>query len=262
MKRKNNYSYGPSAKGNGLNRSDFIGIALLLIVFIVLAVVGYWVWSTKSKTIEYDRNTYCPKDGPFGKTVLLIDLTDEVSFLQEQKLRNFVNTLGDADSQISVAKNEMLEIYLLSESYADELPLPLVQACNPGDGKGLSEFTANPRLAKLRFIQSFKEPIDEALRQIVSMSGAKTSPLVEAIRGISVKSFSKPASDGYTNRLVVISDMLQNTRKLSHYRGDQSAYADKLSPNKASMSNVDLVDIKVINRNSNKSLQGKGLIKF
>jgi len=256
------YEYGSGPKKGRFSGQDKAGIAILLITILAASAIAYWISQKKSSLVHYDSATYCPSKGPFGKTVLLIDLTDEISFLQEQKLKNYIKSLSNPESDQYLSKHDMLSVYLLSESDSKSIPVPIVEVCNPGDGEGLNEFTGNPRLAHKRFSERFLSPINHAIGQIVAVESSETSPIIESLRGISVSAFDDNPEPGHEHRLVVISDMLQNSSDISHYRNGQSQSLDQLKTFRADLDGVSVIDIKVLDREASKKLQGKQLVEF
>jgi hypothetical protein len=102
--------------------------------------------------------------------------------------------------------------------------------CNPGDGSGVSEYTANPRLARQRWLDGFRQPLDGALDAGFEPLPGKTSPIMETIQRIAVERFSGRAVESVPKSLVVISDMLQHGADYSQYKGDLSFARFKSSP--------------------------------
>jgi len=262
MSKRNPYPHGPGQPKSGLSSKDCIGIALIIVAILATAGVGYWYYTASESHVAYDKGTYCPDSGPYARIALLIDLTDEMSFIQEQKLRHFIQSLSDESREDSVPQHAMLSVYLLSENDASAIPTPVIEVCNPGNGEGINEFTGNPRLANKRFTERFLDPIDTTIGKIVYTDPAKTSPIIESIRGIAVSNFAEEAEPGYEHRLIVISDMLQNTPKTSHYREGQILEEATLRDLKSDLQFVDRVDIKVIARQKQERLQGKALVEY
>lgn len=262
MSKRNAYSYGPGKNRKGLSGSDWIGIVVGILAVLAFVGLGYWIYQEKSSVVQYDATTYCPIEGPFATTVLLIDLTDEVSFIQEQKITNFIKSLATAGGEDVVPQHDMLSVYLLSEADVNTIPKPVIQVCNPGDGQGLNEFTGNPRLANKRFTERFLKPVDAAIGGIVSTQSANISPIIEAIRGISLTAFDAEPQAGHEHRLIVISDMLQNSPSLSHYKNGQHQTQEQLKSFNADLNSVSRVDIKVLDRSGSERLQGKDLVEF
>lgn len=262
MKSRDKFDYGQGPQKDGFSKGDFLGLTMAAIVVLLVVVVSYWSYQKKSSFIELDQVTYCPIDGPYGKTVLLIDLTDEISFIQEEKLNKYIKTLSDSSNDGYLPQYDMLAVYLLSDGDSDSLPQPIVEVCNPGDGSGLRELDGAPLLAKKTFVEKFSGPISTAIAGILPVGASKTSPIIEAIRGISVSTFDGAAEPGHENRLVVISDMIQNSTELSFFKDGQSVDLAQLKALGADLADVPIIDIKVLDRKNSKKLQGKRLVEF
>lgn len=262
MSKRSPYPYGLGTRKKGRSAKDWAGIALIVFVISLASGVGYWRYAAGEAHIALENTSFCPVSGPYAKTVLLIDLTDEISFIQEQKLKNYMHALADPENPDAIAQYTMLSVYLLSESDTDAIPVPIVEVCNPGSGVGLSEFTNNPKKANKKFIEKFVKPIDAAIGSIVHTTSADSSPIIESIRGISVSAFAQPPHEGYGHNLIIISDMLQNSSKTSHYREGQDIEADKFGGLTADLAMVGKIDIKVFARKEHASLQGKALVEY
>lgn len=246
------YHYGAK---KGLSTKDWFGIMIIILVIAAVGAGMAWYRSAMQSKVIYDSKSWCPTSGPFANTVLLIDLTDEISSIQEQKLKNFLRSSSDI-----VPKHAMLSVYLLSED--DGVQAPLVEICNPGNGEDINEFTGNPRLAKKRFNEKFLDPIEKAIKKIEPAKPARISPIIEHVRSIAVSVFVDAPREGYKHRLVVISDMLQNSEATSHYRDGQDWEKVNLGKLRADLDHVSQVDVKVFARNSLEHLQRKALIEY
>ena len=69
----------------------------------------------------------------------------------------------------------------------------LLRLCNPGDGRGLSEFNANPALAKKRWREKFREPLNYALGDGFQLQDTATSPILATLQGIALERFTRGA---------------------------------------------------------------------
>src|SRR5262249_58265860 len=85
----------------------------------------------------------------------------------------------------------------------------ILARCNPGDGSGLSEYTANPLLAKKRWMDGFREPLDEALQIGLRPLPGKTSPIMATVQRIAVERFTGRAAEEIPKSLILIPDMLE-----------------------------------------------------
>jgi hypothetical protein len=108
----------------------------------------------------------------------------------------------------------------------------LFARCNPGDGAGLSEWTDNPRIARLRWIGDFRKPASDAVKNSISSAKATSSPIMAAIQDIAIGEFSGEKRENARKMLYVISDMIEYTKDYSQYprAGDLSFQRYKQSP--------------------------------
>lgn len=251
-------------KKSGLSSETKVAILIFSLVGVLMASLGFWYVTASKRLVILDDTTLCPIDGPYGTTVVVLDLSDKLSYLQEQKLRNFFSRKRNPEfgGGLSVQKHDRLKIYLLDENATKHLPDPIIDICNPGDGEGLSELTSSPALVKKRYVQAYEKPLQSALVDIMQSSSTKTSPLIEAISGIALTSFGTEAREGHVNTLFLMSDMLQHTDSVSHYRGDQNLIPQALSKFRADLDGVDEVHIRMFVRDQSKQLQGKSLLTF
>jgi hypothetical protein len=75
-------------------------------------------------------------------------------------------------------------------------------------------------LAKKRWMDGFREPLDDALQRGLGPLPGKTSPIMETIQRIAVDRFTGRAAEEIPKSLVVISDMLEHEGDYSQYSGD------------------------------------------
>ena len=171
-----------------------------------------------------DASSLCPVDGPHGVTVVLVDTSDD---LPPATVREVNGILDDLITGLP-------EYYRLDIRVLDiqgNRSRSLFAKCNPGDGIGLNEWTDNPRLARMRWIESFRKPASEAVKNSLSSAEANSSPIMAAIQDIAIDQFSSEQSRSIKKSLVVISDMIEHTRDYSQYRNPDLGFAHfKQSP--------------------------------
>jgi hypothetical protein len=200
------------------------GIALMVLASVALGGLALFYFSVPQKP-KLDSASLCPISGPEGITVVLVDTSDD---LPEPTQRQVLGLLED---QISALPDyHKLDIRVL------DIPggrsRSLFSKCNPGDGTGLSEWTDNPRLARMRWLETFRQPAKDAVRNSLSPAKAKSSPIMSAIQDIAIDQFSSSAAQKVEKKLIVISDMLEFTQGYSQYpsAGDLSYQRFKRSP--------------------------------
>jgi hypothetical protein len=206
----------------GIGWTGIGGILLLLLATAVAGIFAYFYFSTPSRP-NLDPQTLCPVEGPKGITVVLVDTSDDLS---ETTRRDVLVMLEDIVASLPALYR--LDVRVLD--IAGTRSRSLFSKCNPGDGAGLSEWTNNPRIARLRWIENFRKPAAEAVKNSVASAKANSSPLMAAIQDISIDQFSSAASQKATKSLILVSDMIEYTKDYSQYRGDLSFERYKQSP--------------------------------
>lgn len=202
-------------------RKHVLGGALGVLALGVLSA-GAYVYTTAQRPPSLDHSSLCPKDGPHSITVVVVDSTDTIPEIAKRELRTIL---------VDIA--ETLPTYGLLEFRVLDPHVPggrsIFAKCNPGDGSGLSEYTANPALAKKRWMDGFREPLDEALRTGFRPLPAKMSPIMETLQRIAVERFTGRAVEEVSKSLILISDMLEHEADYSQYTGDLSYERYKMS---------------------------------
>jgi hypothetical protein len=195
-------------------RKHVLGIALAVLALSVLAA-GAYVYMTASRPPVLDRASLCPVDGPRSMTVVLLDSTDEIPDIGKHEIRTVLLDMAE-----TVPVYGLLELRLLDPKTPGGRQI--FAKCNPGDGAGLSEYTANPRLAKKRWLEGFRQPLEDSLEVGFKPVPGKTSPIMETVQRIAVDRFSGRAAEDAPKSLVLVSDMLENEPDYSQYGGDLS----------------------------------------
>jgi len=200
-----------SRRKTGSSQKSLIGFVAGAVGFSIIAVGTYLYIDARSKHVTLDSETLCPSDGPTGVVAILIDTTDAFTPIQQ---RDIANNLAEL--------RESLPVGYLFAGYTIDLgnsavAIPAFYLCNPGRGEGVSELTANPRLIEERWREEFEEPIASTLETMTRSGGAEISPILEAIQSVSVSQFHDPTYGDVPKRLVIVSDMLQNSENYSVY---------------------------------------------
>jgi hypothetical protein len=210
--------------GTNFGWSGLGGVLLLLLAIVSGAALAWFYFSAPSRPV-LDAQSLCPVSGPQGVTVVLVDTSDDLPETTRREL------LGQLDDMITTLPPfYRLDIRVLD--IAGVRSRSLFSKCNPGDGAGLSEWTDNPRIARLRWIEDFRKPAALAVKSSISSAEAKSSPIMAAIQDIAIDQFSGAATQNARKTLYVISDMIEYTRDYSQYprAGDLSFARYKQSP--------------------------------
>jgi len=209
---------------SALGWSGLAGVLLLLLAIGSGGALAYFYFASPERP-ALDAKTLCPVDGPKGITVVLVDTSDDLPDTTRREV------LGQLDDMITTLPPfYKLDIRVLD--IAGVRSRSLFSKCNPGDGAGLSEWTDNPRIARLRWIEDFRKPAAEAVKTSIGSAKATSSPIMAAIQDIAIGEFSSVASENARKTLYVISDMIEYTRDYSQYprAGDLSFQRYKQSP--------------------------------
>src|SRR5580692_4635820 len=210
--------------GASLGWSGLGGVLLLLLALGSGGTLGYFYFSAPERPV-LDPQSLCPVNGPQGITAVLVDTSDDLPETTRREV------LGQLDDMITT----LPPFYKLDIRVLDITGVrsrSLFSKCNPGDGAGLSEWTDNPRIARLRWIEDFRKPAAEAVRSSIASAQSDSSPIMAAIQDIAIGQFSSVASESAKKTLYIISDMIEYTKDYSQYprAGDLSFQRYKQSP--------------------------------
>jgi hypothetical protein len=195
-------------------RKHVLGAALAVVALGTLGA-GAYVYLTAPRPPALDRASLCPVDGARSVTVVLLDSTDEIPDIGKHEIRTVLLDMAE-----TVPVHGLLELRLLDPKTPGGRQI--FAKCNPGDGVGLSEYTANPRLARKRWLEGFREPLEGSLDAGFRPTPGKTSPIMATVQRIAVDRFSGRAVEDIPKSLVLVSDMLENEPDYSQYTADLS----------------------------------------
>jgi hypothetical protein len=195
--------------GGGLGWAGIGGVLLLLLAIGSGGALAYFYFSTPAR-LTLDPQSLCPVNGPQGVTVVLVDTSDDLPETTRREV------LGELDDLITtLPPYYKLDIRVLDIPGARSRSL--FSKCNPGDGAGLSEWTDNPRIARLRWIDNFRKPAADAIKSSIASAKSASSPIMAAVQDIAIDQFSSAAVQNARKTLYVISDMIEYTRDYSQY---------------------------------------------
>lgn len=236
-------------------RNEFILAAVLALV--VIAVIAGASYYTMTRPKGLNPETLCSADGPQGHYVLLIDKTDPLNFTQKQAFSVVLKELIEK----RVPEGYLLSVFALGEDFK-ETATPLVELCNPGNGAGKSEFDANPRKLRAQYQTKFAEPMLTLTESLVATQPAKFSPIFEMLQLVGINGYRKHGVKG-ERRLIIMSDMLQNTPQFTMYKGpvDYEAFAS-LDYGKKAQPDLSDVAVELHYLMNSPQLQTKRNLKF
>ena len=192
-------------------KDNAVYYALGVLICAVVAVILYSAYGG----VKYDTATFCPLDGKYPRTAIIIDATDSLNDGHRKSLQTEMDSL-----RIRLARHEWLGLYVLDEGELN-LPKPLIALCNPGNDNTCNPAIANCQEAERIYKKDFAEPMKEQIKSLTSLPEKNESPIFEMLEAV--------VRDGHFDksqkrRLIVVSDMLHHTGDYSHY-GDNIDFA-------------------------------------
>jgi hypothetical protein len=193
-----------------------VGVALIVCALAALSVLAYFYW-TVQRPPELRAEDLCPVTGPQGVSVVLVDTSDDLLPATQKEVRTIL------DDQINdLPSYYKLDIRLLDIAHTRSRSL--FSKCNPGNGTGVSDLTDNPTLRRMRWLESFNGPAEDAIKASLRPAKSNSSPIMAAIQDIALDDFSAESAQRIPKSLTVISDMLEFTPSYGQYpsQGDLS----------------------------------------
>jgi len=219
-----------------MTKKDKLGLMIIIGVGVFLISLLAVSYRLKASSQNYDHETLCRRDGDYPSLKLLIDKTDPWAGQDRDRLAALIRRLKD-----QLAEDERFSIFVLDETgtYA---PSPMFDMCNPGRREQANNFYENPRMVQRKFEEKFAAPLDQMLDELLRPGIAPQSPILETLTGL-----KGPA--GRKERLVIVSDMMQNADALSLYhRDDRISSASWIDGLCGSPSRYASIEAHVINR--------------
>jgi hypothetical protein len=201
-----------TARSERVRRQNLSAVAkIAAAAVIVAAVVGIYL-AVQASHRTLDTATLCPAK-PTSITVLLVDVTDPMNTPQRQ---DFMNQLAKLEN--SIPRYGELVVSKVDPTDANLLT-PVITRCNPGTAADVNEATGDPAGVQRQWTEGFDKPLQKAFERIATASGADNSPIMESIQSVALTEFQKPGREDVPRKLIVASDLLQNTGDVSFYRG-------------------------------------------
>jgi hypothetical protein len=165
--------------------------------------------------------------GQQGQTIVLIDKTDKWNVVQSDRLEALV--LNVLDSQ--VRQEERVRVFAFGSSFVPGFKERFM-ACKPPDGRDCRGFFCSQKKLKDQYEEVFRSPLLVELQTLKIATYGDCSPIAEVLYDvmgrIEVKNQPGPT------RIVLISDMAQNTPVYTAFKGPQSCpgVTGKVDPDK------------------------------
>ncbi len=232
-------------------------IGIIAIIFSI--AVGGGIVYLMNTQIDVDEVTLCPIDGAIATTVVIIDATDSFNAIQKNSIEIELNKVRSATK-----KHESIQIFNITDEVGSLL-IPTFNACNPGSGEGANFLYENEELINKLWNENFSNPLNMALEQATLKASYASSPILESIQSVAGASFGV-VHENTPKKLVIVSDMLQNSEMINFYKGIPSFESVYQSNNLSSMSSLYLkgvdVTILMLNRPNRAELQNNTNVLF
>lgn len=199
------------SRAEGIRSEKEIKYAAGIIILISLIVIGAIFLFMKGSNPP-NPNSLCPKSGEFGHVVLLIDKSTQLNFIQQEALTTYIKKVAER----KVKEGERLTAFILEADFK-KASVPVFDKCNPGDGSTKNQWTENPeKYAKIYKDKYLTEWLNIE-KLVIPQGNLEYSPIMEMLQIVSIEGFRKYEITG-RKRLIIISDMLQNTPMFSQYK--------------------------------------------
>ncbi len=180
-------------------------IALVLVAIVALVLL-------KPEPIVRDPVTLCRAEGPYSITALLLDRTDSFSAQTRDDLKIQIKNLLD-----TVKENHEISLFTVESTHEKGLE-PIIKVCNPGDPENVDPLIQSQAIVRRNWQHKFRQPLEEVLQNLLDEKEAPSSPIMESVQSVSLTHFQDTERRSVPRRLIIISDLLQNSDACSFYR--------------------------------------------
>lgn len=184
----------------------------IAVVLVLVGVVAFFYFRSVLSQRSLDEETACPSKVE-SVTVLLVDVTDPMNTPQRQDFRNQLDKLLG-----QISRYEKLVVVKV-DPVGDNLLAPVITRCNPGSARDVTDLDGNPQKLERQHQELFVEPMTKAFEGLMVASGAARSPVIESVQSVALSEFQKSDLEEGERRLILASDLLQNTDRISFYSG-------------------------------------------
>ena len=155
----------------------------------------------------------CPEDGDYAAQIaILVDPSDTLTSVQEGS--GAPRVLATIESGAPATAE--IRVYTVGRAGRGDTRA-VFRVCKPVHPDEVGSLTGNPAMAERRYQEDFLAPLEQALAALLSVEGDSISPIVEGIQVAAVGAF-QPRDADIPRQLLIVSDMIQNSRNLSFYR--------------------------------------------
>jgi len=192
-------------------RDKIYGLVLALIgILLICALGGGALWLRKTKvTLDADN---CPLTGPSSVHLIMIDRSDPITGQQAQRVRQYIQKLKNEASA-----GTRFDVYTFEGDIRNEM-VPMIRVCAPGRPQDANELYENPDLIRKRYEERFSAVLDRTIETLLKESTRQNSPIIESLRAAAITSFGPFTAGAITLHVTLVSDMVQHTGLISHFK--------------------------------------------
>ena len=204
-------------KENRKAKQQAVVLPLAVGVIVLIGAISFYQIGTR--TPETDSR-FCPKEtGPVGATILLLDTSDPLTSKHKAELESLAKQItSEQSSPIGISAGELLLIYKLTEDSGS--PNKVYELCRPYVNPNNRSWRDGIHRG-WRFHMRDWESFESELTKLFPEHDNKPlsfSPLLETIAVIAAHHIPRNNNEEhYKVHLIIFSDLLQYTSRLSHY---------------------------------------------
>ena len=241
-------------KGKLSNKTIAGGAMIAGVIAILLVVVVL-----KPPSVERDPQTLCRSEGPSAITAILLDRTDSFMPTTKSDLETRIWNLLD-----EIEENHEISLFAVDPEHGGNLD-PIIKVCSPGDPKNVDHLTQSEAIMRRNWQQKFRTPLEEELRKLLTNKEAESSPIMESVQSVAITHFQSTKRRDLPRRLIVVSDLLQNSGAISFYKNEPDFRRFRSSPQARGL-NPDLrgveIELWLIQRKQRQQGDGAAVLQF
>ena len=193
--------------------SSFGKVLAVIIGLAVIVAIGSIFYINLSKVrIDINSDTLCQ----VGKqhTDIIAILIDATEGLPDRSARQASIRIEQILS--AAPENSLINLYAIKSGNESHIE-PIAHICKPSNGEDVSNLTGNKNYSLKQYKERFVKPLRLQINNLIDANSSSTSPLIESMQSAVIESFEANANTG-KKRLIIVSDMIQNTNLYSFYR--------------------------------------------
>lgn len=244
---------------SGSSKGNLTAIALIAMAGIIIGFFAISFSKEQTKSSAINKENFCANNLE-KLTVIIIDATDKLSLIQKASLKTRLWEIAN-----NLEKNtHKIQIYSV-DKIIDKILEPSIDLCNPGSALEANQLTENKKIIQRRYEEKFKKNLDIILDNVLNRDSLNQSPIMESIQSVAITSFIPLNNKSINKKLILVTDLLQNTPKFSSYKSSYNFTQYKESEHykhvKSDLENVD-VELFFLHRENTSKIQTPQLRDF